>query len=84
MEDSMIETGLHYTVSPARYAKGVMAVRCTPNGSGWKTLVAVLCSNELNARYSQREQAYMMSPAKVRKLEKMVEEVRERRRRNQD
>lgn len=51
----------------ARYAKGMVAVHCPPNGTGWKTRAAHICDS-LNARYSGREDAYIMSEAKAGKV----------------
>ena len=72
-----------YTISRARYAKGMMAVHCKPDGTGWKTVAACVCSFDLNARYSHREQAYIMSPSKARKFEAEMAKVQERRERKE-
>lgn len=61
-----------YTIAPARYAgrwngKPQMAVRCISDGSGWKTRAMRIC-DELKARYSNRENAYIMSPTKAKKF----------------
>jgi hypothetical protein len=57
--------------SPARYAKDMFAVRCPPF-SGFKTRAGRLCDH-LKARYSNREHAYIMSPAKAEKLRLLFE-----------
>lgn len=54
------------TISPARYAKGMQAVRC-PSTDGYKTRAARLAEH-LRARYSNRERAYIMSPTKAARL----------------
>lgn len=57
-----------YTVTPARYAKNMMAVHCPSDGSGWKTRAHYLCC-ALRGRYSGRENAYILSPTKARRFE---------------
>lgn len=64
-----------YTISPARYAgrwngKPQMAVRC-PSDTTFKTRAARLIGDGLKGRYSGREHAYIVSPAKARKFEKL-------------
>lgn len=54
------------TVTPARYAKGMMAVSC-PSPDGFKTRAARL-AEYLKGRYTHRERAYILSPTKARKL----------------
>jgi hypothetical protein len=56
-----------YTIGPARYAKKSVAVR-TVTSDGFKGRACRLCS-ALNARWSNRERAYIMSEAKGRKFE---------------
>lgn len=51
----------------AQYAKGMIAVSCPSNGTGLKTRAASIAS-ALNARWSNREKSYIMSPAKAQKL----------------
>lgn len=60
-----------YTHGFARYAKGQVAVRPSRDGSGWKGRIDRLCE-ALNARWSGREGAYIMSWTKARKLELLV------------
>ncbi len=55
-------------ITPARYAKGMLAVRC-PSPNDFKTRAARLIGDHLKARYSNREDAYIASPAKVKKFE---------------
>lgn len=62
-----------YTISPARYSKGNMAVRC-PSSTGWKTRAARLASRLANGRYTGREQAYIMSAAAAKRFEKLYAE----------
>lgn len=60
---------LGYTVTPARYAKGQMAVRL-PDGDGYKTRAErLLCA--LNFRYTNRCRAFIGSPSKVRRFEQL-------------
>jgi hypothetical protein len=61
---------------PARYAKGKIAVRCPPNGTGWKTRAARIAS-AVSSRYSHREQAYIMSPSAAAKVRKLYETERD-------
>lgn len=60
-----------YTISEARYSKGMMLVRPTSNGSGYKTRAARLIGDGLNCRYTGRENAYVASPSKVAKFERL-------------
>lgn len=57
-----------YTIAPARYAKGMMAVRC-PSTTGFKTRAACLAGYFSRERWSGRERAYIMSAAAARKFE---------------
>lgn len=62
-----------YTITPARYAgrwngKPQMAV-CCPSDTMFKTRAARLIGDGLKGRYSGRESAYIVSPAKARKFE---------------
>lgn len=61
---------MDYTVSPARYAKGKMAVRC-PSQDGWKSRAARLAAAIARGRYTGREGAYIMSPAAAAKFERL-------------
>lgn len=58
-----------YTITPARYAKGMMAVNCKADGSGWKTRAMRLAEYFSNDRYSHSEHSYIMSPAAAKKFE---------------
>jgi hypothetical protein len=57
-----------YTITPARYAKGMMAVRC-PSTDGWKTRAARLAGYFARERYSGREHAYIMTRAAALRFE---------------
>lgn len=59
-----------YTISPARYAKGMMAVRC-PSPDGYKTRASRLIGDGLNSRHTGRENAYIVSPATAATFESM-------------
>lgn len=64
-----------YTVTPARYAHGMLAVSC-PSSNGFKTRAARLCDH-LKGRYSNRERAYILSPAKVERLNALFDAGRD-------
>lgn len=51
-----------YTLTPARYAKGMIAVRPKPDGSGYKTRAGYLAARMANGRHSGREGAYILTP----------------------
>lgn len=68
-----------YTISKARYAKGKMAVHCKPDGSGWKTLAALIISEMPGVRYSGREHAYIVSPGCARKFEAKITQAQQQR-----
>jgi hypothetical protein len=59
-----------FTVEEARYAQGMMAVRPTDNIGDFKGRAARLLEH-LRGRWSNREHAYIISPSKVMKLEKL-------------
>ena len=65
--DLMSNVDATFEIKKARYAKGMIAVHCESDGSGWKTRAMRLCS-ALNARWSNRERAYIMSPSKAKRL----------------
>jgi hypothetical protein len=58
-----------YAIRPASYAKGKMAIHCKPDGTGWKTLAALIISEMKGVRYSNRERAYIVSPACAARFE---------------
>lgn len=58
-----------YTITRARYAKDKMAVHCKPDGTGWKTLAALIISEMPGVRWSNRESAYICSPGRATKFE---------------
>ena len=60
-----------FTVSKAKYAKGMMAVQCH-RVDGYKTRAMMLCDG-LNGRYSGRENAYILSPRKAERLKELFE-----------
>ena len=66
---------IDFTIWPAKYAKGKMAVSC-PSQDGYKTRAARLAEH-LNGRYSNREHAYIMSPAKAIKLQDLFDQGRD-------
>lgn len=58
-----------YTIAPARYAKGMMAIHVRSAGSGWKTRAHRLAGYFARERYSGREGAYILSRAAAAKFE---------------
>lgn len=59
-----------YTVNPARYAKGMLLVRAA-SADGYKTRVARLL-DALKCRWTNRERGYVVSPSKLRRLERLL------------
>ncbi|WEJ60218.1 hypothetical protein [Devosia sp. FJ2-5-3] len=59
-----------YSVTRASYAKGMLAVRC-PSKTGLKTRAARLIGDGLKCRWVNREGAYIASPSKVARFERM-------------
>ena len=76
-----------YTVRPARYAKGKLAIHCKPDGTGWKTLAALIISDMKGVSYSNRESCYIVSPGCAKKFEARMAQAQrqqeEREERNQ-
>lgn len=66
-------TAPDYTISDARYAKGMKAVRC-PSSTGYKTRAAYLAARLSNGRYTGREHAYIMSAAAAVRFERLYNE----------
>lgn len=67
-----------YSIAPARYAgrhngKPQMAVRCASDGL-FKTRAMRLIGDGLKGRYSNREHAYIVSPTKAAKFERLFAE----------
>ncbi len=62
--------GLTYHRSNARYAKGMQALTA-PAPDGFKTTAAVILS-QMNARWSNRERAYIVSPSTADTFEAAV------------
>jgi hypothetical protein len=62
-----------YTIGEAKYAKGMMAVRC-PGKDGWMTRAGRLAQSLARGRYTHREGAYIMSPTRARKFETLYAE----------
>lgn len=63
-----------FTVTPARYAKGMYEVRPRSDGSGWKTVEQAIASDY--GRYVNRAKAYVMSPGAAEKFAAAVAESR--------
>ena len=62
-----------YQIGTARYAKGMKIVRITSDGP-YKNRAARLIGDGLKARWTNREQGYIASPAKVAKFERLYAE----------
>lgn len=60
------------TFNQARYAKGKIAVHCPSDGSGYKTR-AMRLADAHGGRWSNREKAYIMSPAAALKVKRAYE-----------
>lgn len=63
--------GIHdeeFTIYPARYAKGKVAVTCKSDGTGYKTRAMRLIGDALRGAYSHREHAYIVSPSKAERF----------------
>lgn len=69
----MTESDPNYTIQPARYAKGMLAVRCTSR-TDMKSRAARLIGDGLRCRWSNRERAFIASPTKVAKFERLFAE----------
>jgi len=63
-----------YAIAPAKYAKRMMAIRCAPDGTGFKTRAARLAEVLSRGRYSNREGAYILSSAAAARFEKLYSE----------
>lgn len=61
-----------FTVHKARYSKGMMAVHCQSDGTGFKTPAMRLC-DALTNRYSHRENAYIMPKSKADSLPNLMQ-----------
>ena len=70
-----------FTIHPAKYAKGMMAVHCKADGTGWKTLAALIISGMPGVRYSGRESAYICSPGRAAKFEAEMADIQAERER---
>ena len=58
-------TGPGYIIRRARYAKGMLAVRAPATASVASLVAGRVMQVEIEARWSDRENAYIASPAKV-------------------
>lgn len=68
-----------FTIHPAKYTKGMMAIHCKADGTGWKTLAALVISGMPGVRYSGRESAYICSPGRAAKFEAEMARVQKKR-----
>ena len=62
-----------FTITKARYAKGMIAVR-TPSLDGYKTRAGRLADSLSSGRWSGREKAYIMAAAKEAKFLRLFAE----------
>lgn len=62
-----------YHASPARYAKGMMKIT-TPSRDGYKTRAARLAEAVARGRWTNREGAYVLSPAAAARFVKLYAE----------
>lgn len=62
-----------FTISPARYAKGMVKIEA-PSTDGRKTRAARLADSLARGRYTGREKAYILSPSAARRFEKLYAE----------
>lgn len=66
-----------FTMGPARYAAGNLAVRPVGDGSGFKTPEQSIAGD--HGRWSNREGAYMMTAPRAEKYAAAVKTMRDRR-----
>lgn len=73
----MNDPELVYTRTPARYAEGKVALQ-VPGVGMWKSLAAIVLTTQIapNARYSNREHSYIVSPRQADKFESTIESLR--------
>lgn len=62
-----------YNFEDARYAKDCIAVTI-PSNDGWKTPAHTIAEN-VKARYSHREHAYIMRPAQFRRFKYAYQDI---------
>jgi len=75
-----MEADMQYTISDARYAKGKVALR-VPGVDGWKSTAACILTFDVapNARWSNREKAYIVSRSQAARFVRAIAEATERR-----
>lgn len=75
-----MDSDLQYAMSPARYAKGKLALRI-PGVGMWKSLAALILTNDVapNVRFSNRESAYIVSNAQYLRFVQAVDAAQKRR-----
>jgi hypothetical protein len=79
-DDNRIQTlSDTYTIQKAGYAKGMMAVHCKPDGTGWKTLAALIISEMPGVQYSGRERSYICSPGRAAKFDAEMAGIQKKR-----
>lgn len=69
----VIETA-PYSVGRARYSRGNYLVRCGGGDGRWKTRAMRLLGDGLKARWTGRENGYVVSPAKLARFRYMYAE----------
>jgi hypothetical protein len=60
-----------YYLRPARYAKGKIAISCTSSSDGFMTRACRLASCIARRRYTNRENAYILSQAAAARFERL-------------
>jgi len=72
-----IQQGAHvvnWRISSARYAKGQCSLIADSLNGCWKSIPHRLAEDE-NARHSNREHAYILSPSKARRIANKLREM---------
>lgn len=59
-----------YSISPARYAKGMVAIS-TASNNGYKSRACCLAADGLGLRWSGRDRAYIASPSQAARFERL-------------
>lgn len=63
-----------YRMHPAKYAKGMIAIIPTSNGTEFKTRADYLAERLANHRHSGREGAYILSPTAAERFVRLYAE----------
>lgn len=64
-----------FTITPARYAKGKMLIRCPSDGSGMKTRAMCLASAKgIGGRWTNRSGGYVVSKPAAERFQRLYAE----------